>query len=99
MWAYAYMKGWSSQDHIAFDFDDVHELPIDGRGVGPHDLPAPARTLRSGDPSDCPRRRVHEVAEEIRRLGDRPDAELDVPVVVVNLNGRRDCDEDRGPFR
>ena len=26
MWAYAYMLGWISKDHIAFDFHNAHDL-------------------------------------------------------------------------
>ncbi len=26
MWAYAFMLGWKSRDHIEFDFHDAHDI-------------------------------------------------------------------------
>lgn len=98
MWAYAYMKGWKSNDNIAFNFHDAHDLrPL---------------TIRASD--DTVRARLHErfsnskqvvvlVGESTKNLYKfvRWEIEiakgLDVPIVVVNLNGRRSIDTDRCP--
>ncbi len=97
-WAYAYMKGWKSRDHIDFDFHDAHDL-------------APIASYSS---EDTVKRRLRErfssakqvvvlVGEKTRNPYRFVRWELDValrldlPIVAANLNEKRRIDAERCP--
>ena len=97
-WAYARMKGWKALENIDFDFRDAHDL----KQIRDWSLPDTVRrTLRQ---------RFSTADQVIVLIGDetkhhhrfvRWEMEvalgLDLPIIVVNLNGLREMDEDLCP--
>lgn len=98
MWAYAFMLGWKSRDHIDFNFYNAHEL----------------NTITSAASEVTVKRKLKErfasakqvvliVGESTRNLYRFVRWELDValelglPIVAANLNGKRKLDQDRCP--
>jgi hypothetical protein len=93
MWAYAYMKGWKSNENVEFDFHDAHDLrPLTDRAL--------EETVRSRL-----RERFRNTKQVIVIVGESTRHlykfvrweiemahELDLPIVVVNLNGKREMD-------
>ena len=98
MWAYAYMKGWNSHDHMDFDFYDAHDIrPLTDRAMD--------ETIRARL-----RQRLSNTKQAIVLIGELTRYhhkfvrwELEtclnqrVPIVAVNLNGHRRLDLDRCP--
>src|SRR5574341_243192 len=98
MWAYAYMKGWKENDRIDFNFYDAHDLrPLTDR--------ASEETVRARL-----RERMANAKQVIVLVGENTkklyrfvrweiDRALsnDLPIIVVNLNGKRGWDSDRCP--
>jgi MTH538 TIR-like domain (DUF1863) len=97
-WAYAYMKGWRSNENMDFNFYDAHELASlrDGSSEA---------TVKQGL-----RERMKSAKQVVVLLGKstknlyrfvRWELELalamDLPIVVVNLNNTRKQDADRCP--
>lgn len=93
MWAYGFMKGWKQNDRIDFDFHDAHDL-------GPLTDRASEATVRQRL-----RERFSSAKQAIVLVGDhtknlfrfvRWEMEvalgLDLPIVVVNLNKKRQYD-------
>ena len=98
MWAYGYMLGWKSKDHIEFDFHNAHEI----------------REIKTAtDPTyikQILRERFTSTKQAIAVIGDETKSrhrfvrwELDtcldlrIPIVAVNLNGKRQLDPDLCP--
>jgi len=98
MWAYAYMLGWIRNDHIAFDFQNAHDL-------------APL-TAQAGE--DTVKRKLRErisntkqalvlIGESTKNLYRFVRWEMEmcqamnIPIIAVNLNNRRDQDNDLCP--
>jgi hypothetical protein len=98
MWAYAYMKGWKSSDRVDFDFYDAHD-------ISPVTQLASEETVRRRlrERMGNTKQAVVLVGESTRYLYTfvRWELEmcqkLDIPMVVVNLNGKRQMDPDRCP--
>ena len=98
IWAYGFMGGWRSAEHMNFDFYDAHDLsPLTDR--------ASDDTVRSRL-----RERLGNTKQAIVLIGDhtrhlfkfvRWEIEtclsLDVPIVAANLNGLRRMDPERCP--
>ena len=98
MWAYAYMNGWRTREHIDFNFHDAHELrPLTDR--------ASEDTIRSRL-----RERIGNTKQAIVLIGEstknlyrfvRWELEMcmkhSIPLVAVNLNGQRVMDQVRCP--
>ena len=98
MWAYAYMKGWKTNENMDFDFYDAHDVrPLTDR--------ASEETVRS-----VLRQRLANAKQVVVLVGEntknlyrfvRWEIEIaqkkDLPVIVVNLNGLRQMDPDRCP--
>jgi hypothetical protein len=98
MWAYAYMKGWKQNERVDFDFYDAHDIrPLTDR--------ASEETVKSRL-----RERMSNAKQVIVLVGEhtknlfkfvRWEMDLaignDLPIVVVNLNNKRDYDADRCP--
>ena len=93
MWAYAYLKGWKSNENMEFNFHDAHDI----------------RPLTSRASDDTIKTRLRErftnakqaivlVGENTKNLRKFVPWEieiaqrLDLPIVVVNLNGKRQMD-------
>jgi hypothetical protein len=98
MWAYAYMKGWKSNENMDFNFYDAHDIrPLTDR--------ASEETVRK-----ALRERLANAKQTIVLVGEntknlyrfvRWEIEIsqkrDLPIIVVNLNGSRQLDRDRCP--
>ena len=98
MWAYAFMKGWKTNDNIDFSFHDAHHLrPLTGR--------ASEATVK-----EALRKRVANAKQVVVLVGAKTknlhrfvrwEIELamakDVPITVVNLNNKRSYDDLRCP--
>ena len=98
MWAYAYMKGWNTHQHMDFSFFDAHDIrPLTDR--------ATEETVRTRL-----RERLVNTKQALVLVGESTQhlfrfvrwelemcLKLNVPMVVVNLNGNRRMDQIRCP--
>jgi hypothetical protein len=98
MWAYAYMKGWKSNENMDFNFYDAHDIrPLTDR--------ASEETVKK-----ALRARLANAKQVIVLVGENTKnlykfvrweielaQELKLPVIVVNLNGLRKMDPERCP--
>ncbi|MDP9078857.1 MAG: TIR domain-containing protein [Bacteroidota bacterium] len=98
-WAYSYMRGWRSRDHIDFDFDDAHDIfPLTYRAQD--ELYIKGRLLARLQQA---RQVLVLVGESTRYLYKYVRWEIDtalllnLPVIVVNLNNSLDVDEELLP--
>lgn len=98
IWAYRFMKGWKTNDNVDFDFHDAHDLkPL---------------TERAGDETVKRRlrERFANAKQVIVVIGESTKnlyrfvrwelqiaLELNIPIVAVNLNGLKQCDNDLCP--
>lgn len=98
MWAYAFMKGWKNNENVDFNFFDAHDLrPLTAR--------ASEETVKRGlrERMANAKQVIVVVGEHTRHLYRfvRWEIELamrqDLPIVVVNLNDRRNYDPVRCP--
>jgi hypothetical protein len=96
---YAFMKGWNALEHIDFNFTDAHELD--------------SMTPRAQDEAYVKsnlRKRMERAKQIIVLVGDSTKhlhrfvtweinlaLELELPVIVVNLNNKRQLDAERCP--
>lgn len=93
MWAYAFMKGWKTNDKIDFNFYDAHDLkPLTDRA---NEETTKARLReRMADAKQV----ILIVGEKTKNLFRFVRWELDLvleknlPIIVVNLNDKRDQD-------
>jgi len=98
-WAYAYMLGWKKNDKVDFDFHNAHDL-----------TPMTARAQDESYVKSQLRERMKKSKQVIVLVGESTKdlrkfvpweielaIELDLPIVVVNLNGKRKMDSDRCP--
>lgn len=98
MWAYGRMKGWKVNDRVDFDFHDAHELmTLTDRASEPRVKQVLKQRLANT------RQAIVLIGESTRHLYRYVRWELEacqemqIPMVIVNLNGRRDMDADRCP--
>jgi hypothetical protein len=98
MWAYAYLKGWKSNENMNFNFYDAHDIrPLSDR--------ASEETVRT-----ALRQRFANAKQVVVLVGENTKnlyrfvrweieiaQKLDLPIIVVNLNGEREMDPDRCP--
>lgn len=93
MWAYAYMRGWKVNENVAFDFHDAHDIkPLTDR--------ASEETVRQRlrERFGSAKQVIVLVGENTRNLYRfvRWEIEvaqkLDLPIIVVNLNGLKQMD-------
>lgn len=97
-WAYAYMKGWKSNENMDFNFYDAHDIrPLTDR--------ASEETVKS-----ALRQRFFNAKQVIVLVGENTKnlfkfvrweieiaQNLNLPIIVVNLNGSRQMDGGRCP--
>lgn len=95
MWAYAFMKGWDSREHIDFNFDDAHNIrELTNRA---HDETYIKSVLRERMRSS--NQFILLVGESTKYLRKYVQWEielaidLDIPIIVANLNGTNGIDE------
>lgn len=98
MWAYAYMKGWKSNENLDFNFHDAHDLrPLTDQASDETVF----RRLR--ERFSNARQAVVLIGENTKNLRKFVPweigiaLELNLSVVGVNLNGLRLRDDDRCP--
>jgi len=98
MWAYRFMLGWRSLEHLDFDFHDAHDL----------------NTITDRANEETVKRRLRErfanAKQVILIVGNNTknlfrfvrweietDLNLNLPIIVTNLNGKRSMDADLCP--
>ncbi|MFM0414966.1 TIR domain-containing protein [Paraburkholderia aromaticivorans] len=98
MWSYAYMRGWNKNENMEFSFYDAHDLrPMSGTASEEY----VKRVLKQ---------RLENTKQAIVIIGEKTKnlfrfvrweieacIEMGIPIVAVNLNGKREMDEDRCP--
>ena len=98
-YAYAFMKGWKVNDRVEFDFQDAHDLD-EMTGRAENEAYVKSQLRKRMEASDQVLVLVGESTKYLRKfVGWEIDLalKLDLPVIVVNLNGRRCMDEDLCP--
>lgn len=94
MWAYSYMKGWKQNDHSSFDFNDAHGLR-QARDTSTEESIKRSLRFRLTNSNVF----VILVGEHTKGLYKfvRWEIEqaigLNLPIIVVNLNGKRKHDD------
>lgn len=98
-YAYAFMKGWKVNERVEFDFRDAHDLgPMTGRAQDEDYVKSELRKRM-----EASRQVVVLVGESTKNLrrfvGWEIDLalELELPIIVVNLNEKREMDSDLCP--
>jgi hypothetical protein len=98
MWAYGFMLGWNKNEHMEFDFYNAHDLrPL-------------SATASEAAVKSALRHRLQNTKQAIVIVGEKTKNlfrfvrwEIDmclsmgIPIVAVNLNGKRQIDQDRCP--
>lgn len=98
MWAYRFMRGWKANEHIDFNFFDAHDLKPLTERAGEDTVKRRLRE-RLGNTKQA----IVLVGEKTKNLYRfvRWEIEtcqnLDVPIIAVNLNGKREQDNDLCP--
>jgi len=98
MWAYGFMLGWKSKDHMDFDFHNAHDLNTITDRANEETVKRKLRTRLASA-----KQAVVLVGEKTKNLYRFVRWEIDValelgiPIIAVNLNGKRSIDEDRCP--
>jgi len=98
-WAYAFMKGWKTNDRVDFDFEDAHELDtMTARAQG--EAYVKARLKERMKVSDALVVIVGEKTKNLYRFVRwemELALELGLPIIVANLNNKTAMDPDRCP--
>jgi hypothetical protein len=101
IWAYRYMRGWSSNRRIDFELVDAHDLDnMTDRAQGEYYVKGKLRERMNKS-----RAFVLLVGESTKHLHKYVGWEIDLalemglPVIVVNLNNKTEMDGDRCPAK
>ena len=98
MWAYAFMKGWKSNENVDFNFQDAHDIkPLTDQ--------ASEETVRARlrERFSSAKQAIVLIGENTKNLYRFVRWEMDValklalPIIAVNLNGKRARDPDLCP--
>ena len=98
MWAYGFMLGWNSKDHMDFDFHNAHDLNTITERASEETV---KRKLRERFKST--KQVVVLIGEKTKNLNRFVRWEIDValslglPIIAVNLNQKRIVDFERCP--
>jgi MTH538 TIR-like domain (DUF1863) len=98
MWAYGFMLGWNTHDHMDFDFHDAHDLNTITDRANEDTVKRKLR-LRFANTKQA----IVLIGEKTKNLYRFVRWELDtalelgIPIIAVNLNGKRSIDEERCP--
>lgn len=98
MWAYRYMKGWKARENIDFDFEDAHDLNVITDRASEETVKRKLRTRFSN--ADQVIVLIGDVTKNLYRFVRwEMDVALDLelPIIAVNLNGKRSYDENLCP--
>ncbi len=97
MWAYAYMKGWKSNENLDFNFHDAHDLsPLDRAS----EETAYGRLRERFSDAKQVVVLIGETTKNLRRFVRwelHIALDLSLPIIAVNLNGNRKMDAERCP--
>ncbi|MBI0534799.1 hypothetical protein D9599_04340 [Roseomonas sp. KE2513] len=94
MWAYAYMLGWKNNEHIEFDFYNAHDLKKIAADASEQTV---KRILK--ERLNNTKQAIVVVGEATKNLYRFVRWEIEscqtmgIPIVVANLNGKRQLDE------
>lgn len=98
-WAYRFMRGWKENDRIDFDFRDAHDLTsMTNRAQDEVYVKSQLRERMKGS-----RQALVLVGEATKNLRKFVPWEIDLaiesalPIIVVNLSGKREVDRERCP--
>jgi hypothetical protein len=98
-WAYGYLIGWKKNDKVDFDFRDAHDLtPMTSRAQDERYVKSQLRERMNQT-----KQVIVLVGESTKNLRKYVPWEIDLaiesglPIIVVNLNGKRKMDEERCP--
>lgn len=99
IWAYGFMRGWHKSENVAFHFNDAHDLK-----------PLTARAEDEAYIKSRLRERFAHAQQVIVLIGENTKflfkfvrweievaQSLDIPIIAVNLNDRREHDKDLCP--
>lgn len=98
-WAYAYMRGWTTNNRVDFEFKDAHDLDnMTGRAQNEQYVKSHLKPRMEA--SGCilvmigekTRYQYRYIRWELELAID-----LDLPIIGVNLNGKREIDPDLCP--
>jgi len=98
MWAYAYMKGWKSNENMDFNFYNAHDINSARDTSDVESIKAQLR-IRMANAKQM----VLLVGEKTKGLRTYIPWEIelarqkDIPIIVANLNKKRGYDADRCP--
>jgi hypothetical protein len=98
MWAYAFMKGWKQNEHVDFDFHDAHALNKLMDWSSENTVKGKLRERFAST-----KQAIVLIGENTKNLYKYVRWELetclklDLPIVAVNLNNKRQMDDDRCP--
>lgn len=98
MWAYAFMKGWKTNERVEFDFHDAHDLHLIRDGSMEATVKAKLRSRLLNT-----KQAIVIVGEKTKNLFRYVRWEIEtclalrIPIVVVNLNNNRSIDHDLCP--
>ena len=98
MWAYGFMLGWNRNEHMEFSFYNAHDLrPLEG-------------TVSEAYVKSVLKQRLQNTKQAIVIVGESTRylykfvrweietcIDMDIPIVVVNLNGLKEMDADLCP--
>jgi hypothetical protein len=98
-WAYAYMKGWKTNDRVDFDFEDAHDLDE-----------MTSRAQNEAYVKSKLKERMRSSAALVVIVGEKTKnlykfvrweielaMELGLPIIIANLNNKTQLDPDRCP--
>lgn len=94
-WAYARMKGWNALENIDFNFEDAHDVYAMTNRANDEDYIKANLRKRFNDASQV----IVLIGESTKNLYKYVRWELDValgldlPIIAVNLNGKRNQDD------
>lgn len=98
-WAYDFMRGWRVSKHIDFDFENAHDLrPLRADAIVESTI---KRRLK--ERFEHTNQAIVLIGEHTRNLYRfvrwelETALELDLPIIAVNLNGKRSYDADLCP--
>jgi hypothetical protein len=98
-WAYAYMKGWKTNERVDFDFEDAHDLDaMTGRAQDEYYVKSmlKERMRRSGALVVIVGEKTKNLYKFVRWEIELA-LELGLPVIIANLNNKTQMDLDRCP--
>lgn len=98
-YAYAFMKGWKVNERVEFDFRDAHDLGA-MTSAAQDEAYVKSELRKRMEASDQVLVLVGESTKNLRKfVGWEIDlaSQLGLPIIVVNLNDKRQMDPDRCP--